>query len=154
MFDHRISIEDKLRDLCLLYSSQSPLLPQFAKYKTEMTTISQHYVARAAQLEIITRPAPPSSQSGQRRLSSGCCWTLYIVSFVLYLVQFCPNYVSGLLLLVSPSVKLNDQRGSSCWLSLGWDYVLTISEHTRLYWSCLISTCSHRSCWHNPRPSK
>ena len=76
MFDHRISIEDKLRDLCLLYSSQSPLLPQFAKYKTEMTTISQHYVARAAQLEIITRPAPPpppGSQSGQRRLSSGCC---------------------------------------------------------------------------------
>ena len=59
MFDHRISIEDKLRDLCLLYSSQSPLLPQFAKYKTEMTTISQHYVARGAlltpQLEIITR---------------------------------------------------------------------------------------------------
>ena len=61
MFDHRISIEDKLRDLCLLYSSQSPLLPQFAKYKTEMTTISQHYVGRGAvltaQLEIITRGA-------------------------------------------------------------------------------------------------
>ena len=67
MFDHRISIEDKLRDFCLLSLSLSlvPLLPQFAKYKTEMTTISQHYVARgalvcsvlSAQLEIITRGA-------------------------------------------------------------------------------------------------
>ena len=57
MFDHRISIEDKLRDLCLLSVLSLPFSPSplLTKYKTEMTTISQHYVARAARLEMITR---------------------------------------------------------------------------------------------------
>ena len=121
MFDHRISIEDKLRDFCLLSlsCSQSPLLPQFAKYKTEMTTISQHYVARGAlltaQLEIITR--------GERREEPALTFTIRAAgeqcsprsqdTDAVFHSQSPLNYCSallGLLSVFSPSVKLNDQR--------------------------------------------
>ena len=107
MFDHRISIEDKLRDFCLLSlslsCSQSPLLPQFAKYKTEMTTISQHYVARGAlltaQLEIITREERRFTIRREEEIRSQDTGTLpSTVSLLLITALLCSAYYQCFLL--------------------------------------------------------
>ena len=76
-----------------------------------MTTISQHYVARAARLEIITRESLCNALTRTVREKMAGFEIVFwrIVSRHCYI--FGPNYVSGLLLSFSPSVKLNDQRG-------------------------------------------